>query len=59
MISRVPKLLRMGTSEVEIRHTACLHIYRSIQTLEKMYNVFLKDQIVPGMVSCLPGKQTK
>ncbi len=45
------------SSSLELRHSTCLHIYRSIQVLEKMYNTFLKNQIVPGMVSCLPAIQ--
>lgn len=70
MIQRIPKSLMKakqtekavvnpGSSmgQLEICHSACLDIYRGVQVLEKMFNVFLKDQIVPGMVSCLPGIQ--
>ncbi|OXA54829.1 GTPase Obg [Folsomia candida] len=36
---------------------ACIEVYRGIQILEKLFNNFLMDRIVPGMLLLMPALQ--
>ncbi|OXA49640.1 hypothetical protein Fcan01_15394 [Folsomia candida] len=55
--------LRYGVEEEILRIqndndiTACIRLYRYIQILEKSFNAFIIERIVPLLISCIPAIQ--